>query len=219
VSGVGRIAGMLSDRAGNPIGDMSVGIRNGPQAQTDSRGKFVVNEAPAGDQTVEVRSPSTKGQLTQNIRVEPGQTTSVNIVYDAGTSRLGLLSITAPVDSSLLALRHDGNEYRAEIYGRCDGLQQILGQFDVWVLVSSESDSRYWVQQPSALVDPSDNTWRAKALFGSPENPPRDNQRWDIVAVAASSGSGIGRVINTPSLNLLPSHISSNTVSVETKIK
>jgi hypothetical protein len=217
--GAGRIEGTLTDRAGSPLSGMSVGISNGPQTQTDSQGKFVMNDAPSGDQTVEVQSPSKKGLLTQTIRVEANQTTSVNVIYDTKTSRLGLLSITAPVDGGLLELRQDGDEYRAVIYGRCDGLEQIFNGFDVWVLMSSEHDLRFWLQQPPAIVDPSAGTWRAKALFGSREHPPQDKERWDIIAIAADSGSQIGRVINTPNLNLLPLHIRSNTVTVETRMK
>jgi hypothetical protein len=215
---VGRIAGTLTYRNGDPMAGMSVSIRNGPQAKSDSQGKFVMNDVPAGDRTLEVRTPSLKGEVTQNIRVEPGETTSVKVVHDPVTSRLGLLSITAPVDGSLLELRKEGDRYRASIFGRCDGLDQILGSFDIWVLISSESDSTYWAQRP-ALVDLSDSTWRATALFGAPEQPPKNDEHWNIVAVAASSGSGMERVMNTPRLNLLPPHISSNTVGVQTKLK
>jgi hypothetical protein len=213
----GRLVGMLTDRAGTPIGNMTVSVRNGPQTKTDSEGKFVLNNTPTGDQWVEVQA-STGGRLNQNVSIEPKKTTSVNFVYDASTSRLGLLSIVAPVDGGLLELMKDGQEHRAVIYGRCDGLSQILGSFDVWLLISSQRDSRFWVQHPPAVIDPSTNTWRARAQFGSVGHPPRDGEHWDIVAVSAGSESEIKRVLNTPMLSVLPPHISSNVVTVETRI-
>jgi len=216
-TGEGRLSGMLTDRTGNPIGDMTVSIRNGPQTKTDSEGKFVLNHTPTGDQWVEVQA-SAGGRLTQNISLEPKKTTTVNFVYDASTSRLGLLSIVAPVDGGLLELTKDGQEHRAVIYGRCDGLSQILGNFDVWVLISSQRDSRFWVQHPPAVIDPSTNTWRARALFGSVEYPPKNGEHWDIVAVSAGSESEIKRVLNTPMLSMLPPHITSNVVTAETRI-
>jgi hypothetical protein len=218
VHGTGRLAGTLTDRAGKPISDMSVSIRNGPETRTDIEGRFVLNNVAVGDQLLEVQSPSEKGSLTQTVTAQSQTTTPVSIIYDVNNSRLGLLSITAPVDDGLLDLTKDGNEHRGVIYGRCDGLSQILGRFDVWVLISSQSDSRFWVQHPPAVVDQTSNTWHAKAVFGSLEHPPRDGERWDIVAISGNSESEIGRVLNTTKLTSLPPHIASNVVNIQTKI-
>ncbi|MEK6280192.1 MAG: carboxypeptidase-like regulatory domain-containing protein [Acidobacteriota bacterium] len=213
----GRLVGMLTDRASSPLSNMTVSIRNGPTTKTDSEGRFVLNNVATGDQLLEVQA-STGGRLTQNVALESKKTTTANFVYDASTSRLGLLSIVGPVDGGLLELTKDGTEHRAVVYGRCDSLSQILGSFDVWVLISSQRDSRFWVQQPPAVIDPSTNTWRARALFGSTEHPPKDGEQWDILAVSASSDSEFKRILNTPMLSMLPPHISSNVVTVEIRI-
>jgi hypothetical protein len=97
-------------------------------------------------------------------------------------------------------------------------LPQILGGFDIWVLIRSERDHRLWVQHPPAIIDTSARSWRANAILGDMQHPPRDNQRWDIVAIAAKSDSDIRRIPNTPSLSQLPPHISSNVVTTITRI-
>jgi len=217
--GGGRLEGALTDRSENPISGMRVGIRSGPQTQTDAQGNFVLNGAPTGDQMIIVESANANtGQLAQNIHIATGQTTKTKIIYDAQTSQLGLLAITAPVDSGELEVRRDGNEHRATMYGRCDGLPQILGGFDIWVLIKSERDQRLWVQHPPAIIDTSARSWRANVMLGDPQHPPRNGERWDIVAVAAVSNSDIRRIANTPSLSQLPPHISSNVVTTITKI-
>ena len=214
----GQLEGIFTDRSGSPISNISVSIRNGSQTITDISGKFILENVPAGNQILVVKPPSGRGEVTQNVWVEANQTTVANIVYDVDASMLGLLSITAPVDGGILEVRKDGIEHRATIYGRSDGLAQVLGDFDIWVLISSERDGLFWVQNPPALVDPNANTWRANILLGSEEHPPEDGELWDIVAIAAESDSEIGRILNTPKLSLLPPHISSNVVTVASKI-
>jgi len=215
----GQLEGLLTDRAGNPISDISVSIRNGPETVTDMAGGFVLSNVPAGNQLIVVKPPSGEGQLTQNISIEANQTTKTSVIYNSATSRLGLLSITAPVDGGVLEVRPDGTVHRATIYGRSDGLAQVFGEFDVWVLISSERDESFWVQRPPALVDPNSNTWRANVLLGSEEHPPSDGDFWDIVAVAADADSDINRIISTPKLSELPPHIRSNVVTAVTQIK
>jgi hypothetical protein len=221
----GRLAGILTDREGNLISDMSVSVRNGPATKTDIEGKFVLNDVAEGDQLIVVKPPSGDGQFTLNITVLAEQTNNINIVYDAASSRLGLLSITAPVDGGDLDIRQDVGDdgvlvHRATIFGRCDGLSQIFqGEFDVWVLVSSERDGKFWVQFPPAIIDPNDNTWRANIVLGDAEHPPLNGELWTIVAAAASLDSGFDRILNTPRLSLLPPHITSNVISIESQIQ
>jgi len=217
-TGTGRLEGTVTDNTGNPIADLSVSIRNGPKAITDAKGIFVLNGVESGDQLIIVEPRSGHGQLTLNINIKRDQNPKTNIIYNADTSRLGLLSITSPVDDSLLEVRRNGNEHRATVHGRCDGLAQVLEGFDVWVLVKSERDPRYWIQRPSALIDPNSNTWRAGVLLGSPEHPPMTDESWDLIAVAAKADSDMGRILNTPNLNLLPNHITSNVVTVRLRI-
>jgi hypothetical protein len=218
-SGTGRIEGALTDREGNPLTDMTVAVRGGPESRTDATGRFVLNRAPTGDQMIEVKPRSGKGAWRQNTYVQPRRTTRASIVYDAGSNRLGLLSIAAPVDGGDWEVRKDGKEHRAAVYGRCDGLAEILGTFEVWVLIGSERDSSFWVQQPPAVVDSTSATWRGRVLLGNPEHPPQPNEQWTIVAVAADADSALGRVLTTPSLSRLPPHVNSNVVTVETRIK
>jgi hypothetical protein len=219
VSGaLGRIEGVFTDRDGSPISNLSVGFQNGPETITDISGVFVLDNVPAGDQLLVASPPSGKGDVTQHVQIFEDQTTFANIVYDAEASALGLLSITAPVDSGLLEVHKNDDQFFATIYGRCDGLVQILGNYDIWVLISAEQDGVYWLQSPPALIDANNNTWRANIKLGSQEYPPNDGERWDIVAVAAVADSEMGRVLNTPKLSLLPPHISSNVVSVELQL-
>lgn len=211
----GRVEGSLKDLAGHPIADMTVSIRNGPEAKTDEDGNFVLNNVPVGVQLIEIQSPSSKGTTTQSVRITPNQTASVSVIFDSGASRLGLLSITDPVDGSSLEVGRVGSEFQAVVYGRCDGLTEILGQFDVWVLIRTEHDSRFWLQHPPAVIDPNSNTWRARVVFGGTGHPPKVGEHWDIVAVAARADSEIGHILNTPNLNLLPTHVRSSVVTVE----
>lgn len=217
-SGSEHLEGMVSDSEGNPLSGLSVGIQNGPKAQTDAKGVFVLNGVKAGDQVLVIQPRSGHSQMTLNLNVKEGPNPKTNVIYNVDTSRLGLLAITAPVDGAILDVRKSGNEHRATVYGRCDGLADALGTFDVWVLVRSTTDLRYWVQRPPALVDASANTWRAGILLGSPEHPPLNGESWDIIAVAARADSDMGRIINTPGLNLLPTRITSNVVTVKIKI-
>lgn len=219
----GRLEGTVTDRKGNPISDLLVSILNGPAAETDMQGIFVLNNVPEGDQLIVVKPPSGGGDVMLNVSVVSDQNNEINIVYDATTSRLGLLSITSPVDGGDLEIRKsvDSNNdtiHRATIFGRCDGLGQIFQNgFNVWVLVSSERDGKFWVQFPSATIDPHNNTWRATVLLGNAQHPPSDGELWTMVAVAADSDSELGRILNTPELSLLPPHITSNVVSIESQ--
>lgn len=214
----GRLEGVFTDREKTPISDLTVSIKNGPQTITDIAGKFVLDNVPAGDQLIVVTLDSGKGDVTQHVHIVENQTTIANIVYDAGAGAIGLLTISAPVDGGILETHKIEDRHRATVYGRCDGLAQILGNYDIWVLISDEKDGFYWVQTPPALIDFNDNTWRANIIFGSEEYPPNDGDRWDIVVVAAEADSKIGQVQNTPRLSALPPHISSNVVTVELQL-
>lgn len=218
-AGPGRLSGSLTDRADRPLSQMIVGLQNGPEARTDEEGRFVLNGIPVGDQTVVVRSPSANtGLLTRHLSIAAEGTTEANIIYDPQTSQLALLSVGAPVDGGQLVVEKEGREHRAAIHGHYDGLAQILGGFDIWVLIRSERDHLLWVQRPAAIADTHSHTWKAYITLGDAGHPPREGEEWDIVAVAAESTSSLGRVASTPSLSLLPPHISSNVVTAVVKI-
>lgn len=221
----GRLEGVITDRESNSLSDLSVSIQNGPAAKTDINGNFVLDGVEEGDQIIVVKPPSGGGQFSMNVSIRANQTSNVNIVYDAASSRLGLLSITAPVDGADLEVRQDLADngvivHRATIFGRCDGLGQIFQNgFDIWVLITSERDGKFWVQFPAAVIDPNNNTWRANIVLGDAQHPPLNGELWTIVAVAADPDSGIDRITNTRKLTLLPPHVTSNVVSVTSQIK
>jgi hypothetical protein len=218
-AGTGRLSGSLTDRADKPVSQMIVGLQNGPEARTDEEGRFVLNGIPAGDQTVVVRSQSVNaGRLTRNIDIAEEGTTEVNIIYDQLTSQLALLSVGAPVDGGQLVVQKDGTEHHATVHGHFDGLGQIIGSFDIWVLIQSERDHHLWVQRQPAIPDNHAHTWKAYVTLGDATHPPHDGEKWDIVAVAADSTSNIRNLTDTPSLSHLPPHISSNLVTAVVKI-
>jgi hypothetical protein len=221
----GFVDGILADRSGTAIPNITISIKNGPQTKTDTQGRFVLKNVLTGPQLVVVQA-STGGEFSQNIYIEENQKTIVNLVFDTQTTQLGLLSIVAPIDGGEMEVRKDSVDnntkivHRATIFGRCDGIRQIFeGGFDIWVLISSERDGKFWVQFPAAVVDPQDNTWRANIVLGDSLHPPQDGEMWTILAVAADFESGFDRIINTPKLSLLPPHIESNVVTVASRIK
>ena len=220
-TGTGRLEGLLTDRRGRTISSMSVSVRNGPETTTDARGVFVLPGVLAGAQLLVVRSASERGrEWTQHIDVVLNTTTKVNIAYNPTSSRLGLFLITAPVDGAILEVKHVGEQFLAEVYGRCDGLDEIFGpQFDAWVLIRSQLDQRLWVQHPPALVDLTAGTWKANIQVGSAETPPHNGERWDIIAVAAPASSDMRRTVNVMSLSDLSEHIRANFITVETRLK
>jgi hypothetical protein len=212
--------GVVKDQTGNPVSNVRVSIQNGnaPEVITDQQGVFVFAELPIGDHILVIKPPSDRGQLLQHIQTT-NRVNQVTVVYNAQNSRLGLLSIVAPVDDGIVELRRDGTEFRAMIYGRCDGMADILEQFDIWILIRSQRDQLFWVQHPPAVVDPSSSSWRADVLFGNSETPPSDGEKWHVVVVAAHPNSLVRRVLNTEYLNELPPHINGNVITIETKIK
>lgn len=218
----GRLTGVLTDRAGNPLSGLWVGIRNGPETVTDVQGIFVLPNSPAGDQIIVVKPRTGGSEFIQNIRIEAEKDTEVNLVYDPAIPQLGLLSITAPTDGSSL-LESQGKEHWEIIYGRCDGLAQIYNgydNFDIWVLIRAIiDDSKLWVQHPQAIIDQTNKTWQASIVMGSATFPPYDGQKWIIIAVAVNRDSGMEHITNTESLNSLPTHIGSNIVTVEMEIQ
>ena len=82
-SGQGSIQGVMSDRKGNKLSGLTVRIPNGPETMTDKDGKFVLNDVPSGDQQLMVTA-SNRSPLIQNVRVDSGQTITVNVIYDFG---------------------------------------------------------------------------------------------------------------------------------------
>lgn len=88
----------------------------------------------------------------------------------------------------------------------------ICGRFDVWVLIRSEQESRFWVQQPPAVIDPKSNTSQAKVAFGDAQHPWSNGRRWDILAIAAPSKIDMGHKLFEPTLKSLPTHVSSKVV-------
>ncbi len=226
---VGRLVGTLTDRQGQALSDVIVSVQNGPSARTDLQGTFVLNNVPVGDQLIVVEPPSGSGRVTLNTTMLAEETNQVNIIYDESTSRLGLLSITAPIDGGILEIRKDPGKdeqgadiivHRATVFGRMDGLPQIFDEgYDIYVLVNSTRGGSFWLQLPAAAVDLQKNTWRATITLGDPENPPFEGEEWNIIAVAASLDTQMGRVISTPSLSLLPPHVRSNLVTAVAQIE
>lgn len=209
-----KVAGTVVDRSGKPVSGLTVGIRGGPQSETDKDGRFILDGIAVGDHVVEVTARGI-GRLTQFVQVAASRTTNANIVYDSASSRIGLLSIGAPVDGAVMDLERAGEIFTGHVHGRSDGLGDILGRFEIWLLVRSSRDQRLWVQQPPALADATKSTWTGRVQFGSPEHPPVDGEKWEIIAVAAEAASLMRRILNTPSMSQLPQHISSNVVLVE----
>lgn len=225
---VGRLVGVLTDREGTPISDLTISILNGPATRTDVKGSFVLNNVAKGDQIIVVKPPSGDGQFTLNFTVTPDQTNNVNIVYDAATSRLGLLSIVSPVDEGELevqrvSVEENGtmiNVHYATVSGRCDGLEQIFTNgFDIWVFLGSEKDRLIWKQDTAPICDPHDNTWKVRVVLGNKDHPPENGEIWRILAIATSPDSGFDDITNTSKESSLPPHITSNVVFVETQIK
>jgi hypothetical protein len=209
-----RLEGTVMDRSGKVLTDLSVGVRNGPETPVDSQGKFVLNNVPADDQLIVVKSSrGVGGEVSQAVRLETGKTTRTNIVYDVALSKLGLLSITVPVDGNALDVPLGKNGGLLTVYGRCDGLAQIFDSYDVWILVKPQGYAPFFVQHPAAVIDPSINTWRADIALGDAMNLPKDGDQWTLVAVAARSDSGISHFASTPNLNQMPQHITSNVVT------
>jgi hypothetical protein len=217
-AGSGVLVGYVKDRSGRPLSNLSVGISGGPETRTDGEGNFRLRATPVGDQTLVVKPGSGHGSLTRNVTIVDGVTNQIMLVYAVETSSLGLISITSLVDGGILEVKSDGKQRWATIHGRCDGLPQVFDKFDIWLAVRSESDTVLWIQHPQAVIDFSTNEWIARIDVGDDKHPPRRGERWSIVAIAASPESEIAGVSNTPSLSLLGPHISSNVVSVETKL-
>lgn len=148
---LGRLTGVLTDRAGNPLSGLWVGIRNGLETVTDVQGVFVLPKSPAGDQIIVVKPRTGGSEFIQNIRIEAETDTEVRLVYDSATSQLGLLSITAPVNGGFIKADQE-SVHREIVYGRCDGLVQIFNGFDnfeIWVLIRAiNDDAHLWVQYP-----------------------------------------------------------------------
>jgi hypothetical protein len=220
LNGMGKLEGVVKDQNGNPLSGVRVGIQHARGAEdiTDQNGVFVFTNLTLGDIVLVLKPPSERGQLMQHVQAT-NLVSQVTVVYDAQSSKLALLSIVAPVDDGLVLLRRSDSEHRAIVYGRCDGLSDILQNFDVWILLRSERDRRFWVQDPPAIIDRVSGTWSADVLFGSPERPPSDEERWHIVVVAAPSSSDMRRLENVVYLTDLPPHISGNAVTVKTKIQ
>jgi hypothetical protein len=193
-----------------------VSLRGGPQTTADTQGKFVLNNASAGDQMILVKT-ARSGEITQSIRLEAGNNRT-NVIYDSTSSRLGLLSISAPVDESSAELIMTASGGTLTVYGRCDGLRQILGDFDVWMMVKPSGNNPLYVQHPAAIVDSNNNSWRADIALGDAMNPPKTGDQWTLIAVAVKSPSEISRLANVPNLNSLPQHLSSNVVTFTSTI-
>ena len=137
-------------------------------------------------------------------------------------SQLGLLSITAPTDGSLVKVTQ-GQVHTETVYGRGDGLAQIYGgygMFDIYLVVQSlKGNQPMWIQKNPAVVDRNTNIWVGTIIMGDDKNPPEEGETWLIVAVAASKDAGIGKILNITSLSQLPELISSNLVTVTSMLK
>lgn len=216
-----NLQGVVMDRSGKGLGDLSVSVHDGPQTDVDDQGTFVLKNVPAGDQVVIVRSSrNVAGELKQGVRLESGKTTQMSIVYDSGSSRIGLLSISAPVDGSRIEVPLVRNGGLITVHGRCDGLAQIFDRFDVWVLVKPQGNAPFFVQHPAAIVDPNNNSWRCDVSLGDTTHPPTEGSHWTLVVVAAPVGSSLSRIANTPDLSkLTEQHIRSNVVTFTSSIR
>jgi hypothetical protein len=222
-SDLGQLEGILSDRSGVGLPNMTISIENGPQTSTDALGQFVLEEAPIGSQLIVVQAPTLGSQFSQHVNIEQDRITYANLVFDSLSMQLGLLSITAPVNNSVLTPEADV-PHKQLVYGHCDGLAQIFGEygkFKIWVLVRAISDDAYlWVQHPAAIVDATNNTWQASVYMGSQQSLPYDGQKWIILAVAAPVESGMENILNVMELEDLPFRIvRSNVISLTMDVK
>lgn len=220
-AGTARLEGVVIDRSGNALGGLSVGVKGGPKTNADTVGRFVLNNLPAGDQLIVVKSADGRGgEVTSNIRLEEGKLNRANILYDPGTSRLGLLSITAPVDGVPLDVPLMNNRRIVTVYGRCDGLGYVLGNnFQVWVLVKPPGDQLYFVQHPEAIIDAGANSWQADIYLGDETNPPADGSRWTLVALGVRPEADLKRLSAIRSPDDVPERINSNLVTFTAVIK
>jgi hypothetical protein len=208
----GRVEGSVRDLAGRPVADTTVTILNGAEARTNEDGYFVLKDVPAGVQLIELSSRSSK-TATQSVRIEPHQTTPLSMIYDSATSKIGLLSITEPVNSAVLKVDRAESQFQGVVSGQCDGLKEILGRFEVWVLIRPEDGARSRLHL-AAVIDLNSNTWQATIPFGDAEHPWSNGRFWQIVAIAARSESDIKRILTMPTVNPLPVHIVSEVVTV-----
>lgn len=209
----GRVEGSVRDLSGRPVAYATVSIRNGPATKTDQNGYFVLQYVSVGVQLIQIETPSSK-VTTQSVRVGPNETASVGLIYDSGASQLGLLSITDPANGTSLRVDRVGDTLLTTVNGRYDGLTELLGNFDVWVLIRPEYDSQFWLHRPPAVIDRNSHTWQARIEFGATGTP--HDQRWDIVAIAVRSPSELEYLLSTPTFNKLPTHVTSNVVTVVT---
>ena len=200
--GTGEIEGSVTDLAGRPLANITVRIQNGPETRTDENGLFVLSGVPPGIQLIETESSS--NQIgTQTLSIPSTRKASVSLIYDAKTSRLGLVSITDPADGTMLKAARVGDEFRYVISGRCDGLKEMLGKFDVWVLIRQGDDSRLLLQRPAAITNPDSNAWQATVVFGKIAKSSPSGRRFEIFAIAVRSDSDLQHLLARPDSNVL----------------
>jgi hypothetical protein len=222
----GRLEGVLTDRNSTPLTDVSIriGVPNdntdANTARTDNQGRFILPNAPSGEQTLLVSISKTE-TVNQLVRIEQQQTTRVNLIYDSSSSslRIALFSVSSPIDNGALDVQKNGDEHLAIIQGRCDGISQIFGQFDVWLVIHPVRDRNYWVQHPQAAVDITTCTWQARAQLGDAKNPPHNGQQWSIMVFVLPPDSEIKTIASTTDLNLLPRPMTSIVVNATIQIQ
>lgn len=219
----GAINGLLTDRFGAGLPNMTVSVAGSGATKTDTSGNFIIENIPPGHQLIKVQAPTLNSQFTQNINIQSGGITDIKLIFDTQTMQLRLLSITSLVNNGSLEVEA-GTEHRQIISGRCDGLAQIYGGFEnfqIWVVVRAiQDDERYWVQHPSVVIDRNSNTWSTNTFMGSDKFPPYDGQMWVVMAIATPVNSGMEKILNFSEITDLPfSVITSNVVSLVMKTK
>jgi hypothetical protein len=222
----GRLEGVLTDRNGAPLTDVSIRISlpndstGANTVPTDNQGHFILPNAPSGEQTLLVSISKTE-TVNQLVRIEQQQTTRVNLIYDSSSSslRIALFSVSSPIDNGVLDVQKNGDEHLAIIKGRCDGISQIFGSFDVWLVIHPVRDPTYWVQHPKAAVDITTCTWQARAQLGDAKNPPHNGEQWSIMVFVLPPDSEIKTIASTTDLNLLPRPMTSIVVNATIQIQ
>jgi hypothetical protein len=219
--GSGRLAGRLLDISGRPLGGVLVAVFNGPGAQTDGDGHFLLEEVPTGFRQVAIEAPSGAVLKTPKVYINAGRpATGFNIIYAMGKPELGIFSMTEPDDGEEVFVSEGG--VLIQVSGDLSGLFEILDEFEVSVLARSVTSGESWVRLTAAdkKWPPADESgiglhedWGTFVWLGGAGATPVGE--WEFIAVAARKDSGIAGLSRARTLDELPPHISSNIVRVK----
>ncbi|HEX6126934.1 MAG TPA: alpha-2-macroglobulin family protein, partial [Pyrinomonadaceae bacterium] len=89
-SGTGMIAGTISDASGAAVPAATVTATNSETGHersvtSNDEGKFLIANLPVGTYTVKVTAPNFKHSIVQNVRVNAGTTTNVDVTVEVGS--------------------------------------------------------------------------------------------------------------------------------------